>query len=107
MDWRLNWGKSRQFANGGALRRWLAEQTPLLASRPGFRDLGVAAGAGPARRCAVEKARVRVATGRFARIGRLPVAFGHRCLLGAAAGTAAGLYGAACGRPPARELAAP
>ena len=42
---------------------------------------------------------------RFARIGRLPLRFGQRCLLGAAAGTAAGLYGASCGRPPARELA--
>ena len=44
------------------------------------------------------------AAGRFARVGRLPVDFRWRCRLGAAAGTARGIYGAACGAPPVREL---
>eukprot|EP00969_Alexandrium_andersonii_P055474 2444559-Alexandrium_andersonii.AAC.1 len=35
-----------------------------------------------------------------ARLGRLPVSFRQRCYLGAAAGTAAGVYGVARGRPP-------
>eukprot|EP00974_Lingulodinium_polyedra_P112853 10922351-Lingulodinium_polyedra.AAC.1 len=39
------------------------------------------------------------------RIAQLPLSFDTRCHMGAAAGTAAGMYGAACGPPPARELA--
>jgi hypothetical protein len=38
------------------------------------------------------------------RIGRIPVPFDRRCQLAAAAGTSAGIYGTACGAPPAREL---
>lgn len=105
MDWRLNRGKSAQFANRRDLRRWLRLQHPEVGATTGIRDLGVVATAGPARRCPVSGARVRLAAGRFARVGRLPLPFRQRCLMGAAAGTAAGLYGAACGRPPARELA--
>ena len=70
-----------------------------------FRDLGVVASAGPLRRCAVSGARVHAAAGRFARIGKLPLPIKERSLLGTAAGTSAGPYGAACGRPPRRELA--
>ena len=104
LGWRLNRGKSAQFANTAAMRRWLAAQSPMAASTS-FKDLGVVATAGRARRCAVAPARVLDAVGRFVRIGRLPVSFRQRCMMGAAAGTAAGMYGAACGRPPARELA--
>ena len=105
MGWQLNRGKSVQFASSAALRRWLATQTPLVAAGTGFKDLGAVASAGPRRRCAVAAERVLAAGGRFARIGRLPASFRQRCLLGAAAGTTAGMYGASCGRPPARELA--
>ena len=38
------------------------------------------------------------------RIGQIPVPFERRCQLAAASGTAAGIYGVACGAPPAREL---
>eukprot|EP00959_Pyramimonas_sp_CCMP1952_P224484 4693944-Pyramimonas_sp.AAC.1 len=105
MGWRLNRDKSRQFANTAALRRWLAAQTPLIPAGRQFRDLGVVAAAGRVPRCAVAGSRARAAGVRFARIGRLPLEFRHRCMLGAAAGTSAGLYGASCGRPPAMELA--
>lgn len=105
MDWKLHRGKSVLFANTRELRVWLRRQQPQIATVTCFRDLGVVASAGPARRCAVSGSRVRLAAGRFARIGRLPLPFRERCLMGAAAGTAAGLYGAACGRPPLRELA--
>ena len=104
MDWRLNRGKSAQFANTRALRQGLRQCQPEVPARTCVRDLGVVAVAGPGRRCAVGAARLQVAIGRFARIGRLPLPFKDRCLLGAAAGTAAGLYGAACGRPPRLEL---
>ena len=105
MGWALNRTKSKQFANSKELRRWLAEQIPGIRAGTEIRDLGVATTAGKARRCAVTAARLRGACTRFARLGRLPLSFGSRCLLGAAAGTAAGLYGAACGRPPVGELA--
>ena len=62
--------------------------------------------AGPARRAPVSAERLSRAGGRFQRVSRLPVPFEVRCRLGAAAGTAAGIYGAACGNPPARELEA-
>lgn len=104
LDWQLNRTKSAQFANSRALRQWLRQQEPRLAARTRVSDLGVVASAGRARHCAVGGARTRIAAGRFARIGRLPLPFKERCLLGAAAGTAAGLYGASCGRPPVREL---
>ena len=105
MDSRLNMDKSQQFANSASLRRWLRSQTPGVAAGCGIRDLGVASTAGRGRRCAVTGARARVAAGRFSRIARFPVGFRQRCLLGAAAGTSAGMYGASCGRPPERELA--
>ena len=105
MGWRLNRDKSRQFANTAALRKWLASQTPLIPAGRQFRDLGVVAAAGRVPRCAVAGSRARAAGVRFARIGRLPLEFRHRCMLGAAAGTSAGLYGASCGRPPSKELA--
>jgi hypothetical protein len=44
------------------------------------------------------------ATSRMKRVGRIQVPFHGRCQLAAAAGTAAGICGAACGSPPAREL---
>eukprot|EP00974_Lingulodinium_polyedra_P027828 2688543-Lingulodinium_polyedra.AAC.1 len=40
------------------------------------------------------------------RLATLPFPFDARCRVGAAAGAVAGMYGAACGPPPARELAA-
>ena len=66
--------------------------------------LGVVATAGKSRQPPVSQARLRVACGRFAKVRRIPASYRWRCLLGAAAGTQAGIYGAACGRPPAQEL---
>ena len=105
MGWQLNRGKSVHFANSAAVRRWLSAQALGISAGTSFKDLGVVATAGRRRRCAVAPSRLLTAAGRFARIGRLPVDFRQRCLLGAAAGTAAGMFGAACGLPPARELA--
>ena len=105
MDWRLNRTKSAQFGNSSLLRDALRRLRPEIPVGTTFRDLGVAAVAGPARRCAVSAARLREGAGRFVRVGRLPLPFRERSLFGAAAGTAAGTYGAACGRPPRLELA--
>ena len=104
MDWWLHEVKSKQFANNDAVRRWLQQQTPSIGVTTTVRDLGVVATAGPRRRAPVAAARLRVATGRFGRIRRIPASFKWRCWMGAAAGTSAGLYGASCGRPPAKEL---
>ena len=104
MQWQLNDRKSAQFANSAGLRRWLAARTPAIPARPEFRDLGARAVAGPARRAPVTPARMALAAGRFGRIAPLPASFGWRCRLAAAAGAAAGLYGAACGIPPLRDL---
>ena len=104
MTWQLNLVKSAQFANTAAARAWLREQCPALPVSNHVKDLGVTATAGRARRAPVAAARLVTAAGRFRRVGQLPVPFGWRCRLGAAAGTAAGVYGAACGAPPAREL---
>eukprot|EP00974_Lingulodinium_polyedra_P083716 8104747-Lingulodinium_polyedra.AAC.1 len=46
------------------------------------------------------------AVGRMGRLACLLLPFDARCHMGAAAGTAAGMYGATRGPPPARELAA-
>ena len=104
MDWRLHEVKSKQFANNATVRRWLQRQTPSIGVTTSVRDLGVVATAGTKRQTPVAAARLRAAIGRFGRIRRLPVGFKWRCLMGAAAGTSAGLYGASCGRAPAREL---
>ena len=104
LDWHLHEVKSKQFANTAAARRWLQQHTPAIGVGTVIRDLGVVASAGPRRRAPVSAARLRLARGRFGRIRRIPASFRWRCLLGAAAGTAAGMYGASCGRPPAREL---
>ena len=42
---------------------------------------------------------------RLGRLVRLPLGFRARCVMGAAAGITAGMYGAACRPPPAREFA--
>ncbi len=104
LDWRLHEVKSKQFANRERVRAWLREQTPAIAVTTEVKDLGVLASAGKRRRAPVSAARLQLACGRFARIRRIPATFRWRCLLGAAAGTAAGTYGAMCGQPPAREL---
>ena len=104
MDWRLHEVKSKQFANLASVRRWLQRETPSIAAGSEIRDLGVVAVAGKRRKCPVAAARVQLACGRFARLRRLPVPFRWRCLMGAAAGTAAGTDGASCGRPAAGEL---
>jgi hypothetical protein len=106
MGWRLNTEKSAQFANTAALRRWLSLRHPAIPATTQVKDVGVIAAAGRARRAPVSAARLLGAAGRFQRVGRLPVPFDWRCRLGAAAGTASGVYGAACGAPPARELEA-
>ena len=106
MSWSLNAQKSAQFANTAALRRWLSSRHPTIPATNQVKDVGVVAVAGRARRAAVPAARLLGAAGRFRRVGRLPVPFDRRCRLGAAAGTASGVYGAACGAPPARELEA-
>ena len=104
MDWRLHEGKSKQFANTASVRRWLQHEMPSIRVGTEVRDLGVVAVAGRRRRHPVSAARLQLACGRFARLRRLPVPFRWRCLMGAAAGTAAGTYGASCGRPAAAEL---
>jgi ribonuclease HI len=104
MDWRLHELKSKQFANNASVRGWLRRQNPSIQVGTSVQDLGVVATAGKGRRAPVPQARLRMASGRFARVRRIPASFRWRCLLGAAAGTQAGLYGAACGRPPAKEL---
>ena len=104
MDWRLHEVKSKQFANNASVRRWLQRQTPSIGVTTSVRDLGVVATAGAKRQAPVAAARLRVAIGRFGRVRRIPASFKWRCLMGAAAGTSAGLYGATCGRPPAKEL---
>ncbi len=86
MDWKPHEGKSKQFANTASVRRVGTE----------IRDLGVVSVAGRRRRHPVSAARMQLACGRFARLRRLPVRFRWRCLKGAAAGTAAGTYGASC-----------
>ena len=104
MDWSLNAGKCRQFASSAEARRWLRARAPEVPVAIAVKDLGVMAVAGPALRAPVAPARVRAAAGRFRRLGRLPVPFDARCRMGAAAGTAAGVFGASCGAPPARDL---
>jgi hypothetical protein len=101
MDWRLHEGKSKQFANTASVRRWLQHEMPSIRVVSEIRDLGVVAVAGRRRR---HPARMQLARGRFARLRRLPVPFRWRCLVGVAAGTAAGTYGSSCGRPAAAEL---
>ena len=104
MDWRLHEVKSKQFANLSSVRRWLQHEAPTISAGTEIRDLGVVAVAGKRRSPPVSAARLQLASGRFARLRRLPVPFHWRCLMGASAGTAAGTYGSSCGRPSAREL---
>ena len=104
MGWKLNETKNMQFANNSEVRSWLRSAVLALQASTSFRDLGVVAATGPKRRCAVSSARLRAAVGRFARVRLIPATFRWRCSLGAAAGTACGIYGAACGRPPCLEL---
>ena len=104
LDWCLHGMKSKQFANTSEARAWLQRQTPAIAVTTAVRDLGVVASAGPRRRAPVAAARLRLARGRFGRIRRIPAPFRWRCMMGASAGTAAGLYGAVWGWPTAMEL---
>ena len=104
MDWRLREVKSNQFASTASLRQRLQRETPSIKAGTEIRDLGVIAVVGKRRKQPVSAARMQLAGGRFARLSRLPVPFRWRCLMGAAAGTAAGTYGASCGRPAAGEL---
>ena len=46
MDWQLNRGKSKQFANSRDLRRWLCVMHPEVAATNSVRDLGAATMAG-------------------------------------------------------------
>eukprot|EP00974_Lingulodinium_polyedra_P012403 1197221-Lingulodinium_polyedra.AAC.1 len=75
MDWELNSAKSRVWANARTLRRWLAAGGGGVPASTTFKDLGVLASAGPARRAPVTAERVKNAVGRFARLARLPVPF--------------------------------
>jgi ribonuclease HI len=106
MGWSLHTGKgkSAQFANTAAVRTWLKSQSADFEVGSHVKDLGVVASAGRAARAPVMAGRIAVAVGRMKRIGQIPVPFERRCRLAAASGTAAGIYGAACGAPPAREL---
>jgi ribonuclease HI len=106
MGWRLHTGrgKSSQFANTAKVRAWLKEQAVEFEVKTHVKDLGVVATAGPRARAPVSAGRMATASARMKRVGRIPVPFNRRCKLAAAAGTAAGMYGAACGGPPAREL---
>jgi hypothetical protein len=106
MGWRLHTGsgKSSQFANTASVRDWLKQQAPDFDAKTHVKDLGVVATAGPQARTPITAGRMATATSRMKRIGRIPVPFHRRCQLAAAAGTAAGVYGAACGSPLAREL---
>eukprot|EP00974_Lingulodinium_polyedra_P078949 7647283-Lingulodinium_polyedra.AAC.1 len=63
MDWQLNAAKSRLWANTAGLRRWLAAEGGGVPASTTFKELGVAAHAGPARRAPVAAARVRGAVG--------------------------------------------
>eukprot|EP00974_Lingulodinium_polyedra_P092630 8973943-Lingulodinium_polyedra.AAC.1 len=83
MDWQLNSGKSRLWANTAQLRRWLTAEGGGVPASTTFKDLGVVARAGPARRAPVAAERIRGAVGRFARIAQLPVTFRVRCQMGA------------------------
>jgi hypothetical protein len=106
MGWELHTGKgkSAQFANTAAVRAWLKAQTTDIEVRTCVKDLGVIATAGRLVRAPVTGGRMTTAADRMRRVGHIPVPFNRRCHLAAAAGTAAGIYGAACGAPPAREL---
>eukprot|EP00974_Lingulodinium_polyedra_P029130 2807776-Lingulodinium_polyedra.AAC.1 len=94
MDWDLHTSRSRPWANAAELRRWLKAAGGGVPASACFKGFGALASAGPARRSPVTAERVQAAVGRFARLARLPVPFKARCHMGAAAGTAAGLYGA-------------
>lgn len=104
--WQLHATKCVQFANSEAARSWLRERWPSIPTGTEVKDLGVIATTGRARRSPIAPARAQLAVGRFRRIGRLPVNFTWRCRLGAAAGTSAAVYGAACGSPAPREVVA-
>jgi ribonuclease HI len=104
--WQLHSRKCVQFANSAAARRWLCERWPEIPVGTEAKDLGVVASTGRARRSPIAPTRVQIAVGRFRRVGKLPVPFAVRCRLGAAAGTAAAVYGAACGTPAPREITA-
>eukprot|EP00974_Lingulodinium_polyedra_P074164 7186208-Lingulodinium_polyedra.AAC.1 len=59
MDWQLNSAKSRLWANTRVLRRWLAAEGGGVPAATCFKDLGVTAHAGPARRAPVAAERIR------------------------------------------------
>eukprot|EP00974_Lingulodinium_polyedra_P123320 11186347-Lingulodinium_polyedra.AAC.1 len=101
-DWQVNSKKSCQFANSAALRRWLHARGGGIPAGTTFRGLSVLAHAGPGRRAPVGAGRARDAALRPGRVAQLPVPFDTRCHMGAVAGTAAGMYGAACGLPHVR-----
>ena len=104
--WQLHTRKCVQFANSEKARAWLRQRWPDIPVGVAAKDLGVVAATGRARRSPLVPARCQLAVGRFRRVGRLPVPFAWRCRLGAAAGTSAGVYGAACGSPAPREVTA-
>ena len=104
--WKLHTSKCVQFANSERARAWLRQRWPDIPVAAAAKDLGIVAATGRARHSPLAPARCQIAVGRFRRVGRLPVPFFWRCRLGAAAGTSAGLYGAACGSPAPREVAA-
>jgi ribonuclease HI len=106
MDWRLHTGKgkSTQFANTAAVRAWLKGQAADFEVQSYVKDLGVVAAAGRRARAPVAAGRMAVAANRMKRIGRIPVPFDRRCQLAATSGMSAGIYGSACGAPPARDL---
>ena len=106
MGWDLHKGrgKSAQFANTAKVRAWLKARTADIEVRTCVKDLGVIATAGRRVRAPVTVGRMAIAADRMRRVGHIPVPFNRRCHLAAAAGTAAGIYGVACGAPPAREL---
>jgi ribonuclease HI/endonuclease/exonuclease/phosphatase family metal-dependent hydrolase len=106
MGWCLHTGKgkSAQFANTASVRAWLKSQCAEVEVTTHVKDLGVVATAGRRARTPVTAGRMGTAIGRMKRVACLPVPFERRCQLAAASGTAAGIYGAACGAPPAREL---
>jgi ribonuclease HI len=86
------------------VRAWLKDQTAEIEVNNHVKDLGVVAAAGLRARAPIAAGRMATATARMKRVGRIPVPFSRRCHLAAAAGTSAGVYGAVCGAPPAREL---
>eukprot|EP00974_Lingulodinium_polyedra_P028628 2758136-Lingulodinium_polyedra.AAC.1 len=59
MDWELHTSKSRLWANGAQLRAWLRAGGGGVPAGTSFKDLGVLATAGPARRSPVAADRIR------------------------------------------------